>query len=77
MEICEYLGVNPYELHSEGCLVMTADNGEELAEALRAEGIEAVVIGRTTDKKAKIIRNDEEVRYMDRPKQDEIFRSSL
>ena len=77
VEICEFLGANPYELHSEGCLVMTADDGEELVKALRAEGIEAVTIGRTTDQKGKIIQNDDEVRYMDRPKQDEIFRNCL
>jgi hydrogenase maturation factor len=74
VEICECVGVNPYELLSGGCLVMTADDGEGLVRALNAENIPAVVIGRTTSEKARIIRNEDEVRYMDRPKQDEIYR---
>jgi hydrogenase maturation factor len=75
VEICECVGVNPYELLSGGCLVMTADDGERLVKALKDENIPAVVIGRTTSEKARIIRNEDEVRYMDRPKQDEIYKS--
>lgn len=73
VEVCECVGVNPYELMSGGCLVMTADDGKALAAALEAEKIPAAIIGCTTSEKSKIIRNDDEVRYMDRPKQDEIY----
>lgn len=73
VEVCECLGVNPYELMSGGCLVMTADDGEGLVRALEAENIPAAVIGRTTSENSRIIRNEDEVRYMDRPKQDEIY----
>ncbi len=74
VEICDCCGANPYELLSGGCLVMTAENGEELAKTLEAENIPAAVIGRTTEGNARIIRNEEEVRYMDRPKTDEIYK---
>jgi len=73
VEVCECLGVNPYELMSGGCLVMTADDGEALVRALEAENIPAAIVGRTTPEKSRIIRNDDEVRYMDRPKQDGIY----
>ncbi len=74
VEICEYCGLNPYGLLSGGCLVMTAEDGPALAEALLAERIPAAVIGRTTDGNDRIIRNDDEIRYMDRPGMDEIYK---
>lgn len=74
VEVCECCNVNPYELLSGGCLVMTAWDGPGLAAALAAEGISAAVVGKITDSRDRIIRNEDEVRYMDRPKQDEIYR---
>jgi len=73
VEVCECCQVNPYELLSGGCLIMTAQNGQRLADALWAEQIPAVVVGQVTDGKAKILHNQEEVRYLDRPKQDQIY----
>lgn len=74
VEVCECCSVNPYELLSGGSLVMTAWDGRSLAEALEAEGIPAAVVGRLTDSNDRIIVNDGEIRYMDRPGQDEIYR---
>ncbi len=74
VEVCELCNVNPYELLSGGCLVMMTGDGAGLVSALEAAGIPAVVVGRTTDSNDRIIMNEEEVRYMDRPKQDEIYR---
>lgn len=74
VEICECCGINPYELLSGGCLIMACENGDGLAAALKAEGIPAAVIGRTTDSKERIICNEDEVRYMERPKTDEIYK---
>ena len=76
VEVCECCGVNPYELLSGGCLVMTTENGAALVETLEAEQIPAVVIGRITDKSGRIIRNEDEVRYMDRPGMDEIYKTT-
>ena len=74
VEVCEYCNVNPYELLSGGCLLMTADDGQGLVEALAAEHIPAVVVGRVTDGKGRILRNGDEIRYLDRPKQDQIYK---
>lgn len=73
VEICNYLNVNPYEMLSGGCLLMTAADGALLTDALTAEGIPAVVVGRTTDGKDRLIVNDEEVRFLDRPHSDSLF----
>ncbi len=75
VEVCEQCNVNPYELLSGGCLIMTTWDGNGLVEALHEAGISAVVIGKLTDSKDRIIVNEEEIRYMDRAKMDEIFRS--
>lgn len=75
VEVCECCGVNPYELASGGCLVMTGTDGQALAEALRREGIPAAVVGKITDSNDRIILNEDEIRYMDRPRTDEIYKS--
>lgn len=74
VEVCECCNVNPYELLSGGSLVMTSGDGPGLVSALEAKGIPAVIVGKVTDSNDRIIMNEDEVRYMDRPKQDEIYR---
>ncbi len=74
VEVCEYCNVNPYELLSGGCLIMVTEDGAGLKAALEAERIPAAVIGKVTDSRDRIICNEDEVRYMDRPKNDEIYR---
>lgn len=77
IEICEHLDRNPYQLASAGSLLMTAADGEELARRLRERGIAAAAIGRFRDDKDKMIRNGEDVRYIDRPAADEMDRLSV
>lgn len=67
VEICEILGVNPYELDGAGSLLMICEDGNGLVDRLRQEGILAVVIGKITDDNARILINGEEKRYLDRP----------
>ncbi len=74
VEVCEYLNVNPYELMSGGSLIMTTEDGIGLVSALKTEQIPAVVVGKITDSNDRLILNEDEVRYMDRPAQDEIYR---
>lgn len=74
VEICEFLGRNPYELLSGGCLIMVAENGEALAGELARQQIPAVVIGRTTGGKDRILYNEEEKRFLDMPQMDQIYR---
>ena len=74
VEICEALGLNPYGLISGGCLLMAAENGAALAADLKKQNIAATVIGRATRGKARILYNDGETRYLERPQQDEWYR---
>lgn len=73
IEICEFFGLNPYELLSGGCLLMVTENGQALVDILARQDIPAAVIGRTTAGRDRVICNDDEKRYLDRPKTDQIY----
>ncbi len=68
IEICEFFGENPYELASGGCLLMTAENGNRLVEALMREGIPAAVIGRTTRGNERVLYNQGRKSYLNKPR---------
>ena len=74
VEITNHLGVNPYLLVSGGSLIMLSDDGEALVRSFEQAGINAAIIGYTTDNNDKIIKNDDETRYLDKPQPDEILR---
>lgn len=74
IEVCEFFRLNPYMLFSGGSLLMACDNGEKVVRALREKGITAGIIGRTTDSNDKLIRYDDEVRYLEPPKEDEYYK---
>ena len=74
VEICNHFAVNPYELLSGGSFLMVAEDGSMVVDSLEEMGIPAAVIGHLTCGNDKIIRNGEDVRFLDRPKQDEIYR---
>ena len=67
-------GVNPYQMLSTGALLIAAADGEGLVQKMALEGIPSAVIGRTTSGKERILRNGEEVRYLDKPQMDEMYR---
>ena len=73
IEICEYFGINPYELISSGCMLMAAGDGEALVEALQQEGIPAVIIGKAMEGKDRLIVKDGEKRFLTPPNTDEIY----
>lgn len=73
IEICEYFSLNPYELLSGGCLIMTAQDGEKLVTDLAEAGIPAIIVGKTTDSNDRILYNGEEKRFLDMPKTDQIY----
>lgn len=52
---------------------MTTRDGLGLVKALEKAGIPAVVVGKLTDCNDRILYNEDEIRYMDRPKTDEIY----
>ena len=74
VEICEFLELNPYELLSGGCLILAADNGSDLVDELNAKGIPAVVACKVTANNDRVIINEDERRFLDLPKSDEIYK---
>lgn len=74
IEVCEFFGINPYELVSGGCLLMTSENGNELVRALSEQHICAAVIGRITGNNDRVVTNCEEKRFLEPPKTDELYK---
>ena len=72
IEICEVLGVNPYELYGAGSLLIVSDKGNQLLHELEKQQIPVAIIGKITEENGKVILNGEEVRFVDRPKNDAI-----
>lgn len=74
VEICECYRLNPYQLISSGCMLMTSSDGHRLVLELKKAGIPAAVIGRCVEGKAKKIINGEDEAYLERPKTDELYK---
>ena len=74
VEICEYFGLNPYQLMSSGSILAASDDGYELVRKLEQAGIHAVVVGHTNGENDRILYNGEDVRYLDKPQPDELYR---
>lgn len=74
VEICEYFGISPYELISSGSMLMAAKDGNRLVMELQKAGIPAVIIGKATAGNDRILRNDDESRYLEPPKTDELYK---
>ncbi len=74
IEICEYFQLNPYQMTSAGSVLLMADNGKGLVDLLLRNEIQAEVIGRTTADRDRVIFNQDEKRYIDRPAQDELLK---
>ena len=75
VEICECFRINPYLLLSTGALLIVTKNGAALCEVLAKEGFEASPIGTIHAGNDRTITNDGEIRYLDLPQTDEIYRS--
>lgn len=74
VEVCEYFRLNPYQLSSVGSFLMVSEDAEGLAAQIREAGGKANVIGSLTDSHDKLIHNGEEIRYLDRPAPDELWK---
>lgn len=66
IELAYLCGLNIYRMKSSGSLLIVADKAEELAEHITNNGIPAAYIGCFTDNNDKIIRVDDEIRYLER-----------
>lgn len=74
VEICEFFGINPYELISSGSMLMAAWDGNRLVMDLEKEGIAACVIGKAAEGNDRILLNDGERRFLEPPKADELYK---
>ncbi len=74
VEICEFYDLNPYMLISSGCMLIVTDQANYLVEKLKSEGISAAVIGRITAGNDRIIINEDERRFLEPPKSDELYK---
>ena len=74
IEVCEFFGINPYELISSGCMLMASQDGTALLRELEKAGIHAVLIGKATAGNDRVLRNEEERRFLEPPKTDELYR---
>ena len=74
IEVCEYFNLNPYMLRSGGTLLLACANGARIVEQLKNTGVEAAVIGQTTAGNDRLIRYDDEARFLEPPKMDEYYK---
>lgn len=74
VEVCEFFGVNPYLLISSGCMLMAAKDGNYLARELEKAGIQATIIGKATTGNDRVLLNEDERRFLEPPKTDELYK---
>lgn len=74
IEVCEYFNLNPYMLRSGGTLLLACANGARIVEQLKNAGVQAAVIGQTTAGNDRLIRYDDEARFLEPPKMDEYYK---
>lgn len=74
IEVCEFFGINPYELISSGSMLMASQDGNQLVQDLEKAGIPAVVVGKATAGNDRVLLNGEEQRFLEPPKTDELYR---
>ncbi|MFI3171458.1 MAG: AIR synthase related protein [Eubacteriales bacterium] len=74
IEICEFVGLNPYQLSSTGSALIVTNQGNEIVEALSALGYNSNIIGKTTSQNERVIFNGDEKRFLDRPAQGELLK---
>jgi len=74
VEICEFYDINPYMLISSGSLLIATIHGNQLVKKLNEAGIDAAVIGRFKKGNNKEIHNDDEIRFLEPPSVDELYK---
>lgn len=74
IEVSEFYDLNPYLLKSGGSLLLVTPEANHVVEELEKNGIKATVIGRITDGNDRIVINEEEQRYLEPPRADELHK---
>ena len=55
-------------------MLITTHDGHELVRKLKEEGINAAVIGKAVEGNDRILVNDDEIRYLEPPGPDELYK---
>ena len=72
IEVCRFMSCDPYYMVSgEDVVLIACRRGLCLVDLLRKVGIEAALIGYLTEKPEKLLRQGDQDRYLNRPKEDE------
>ena len=74
IEVCEFFGINPYELISSGSMLMASADGNMLVRELEKKGIHAAVVGKAVAGNDRVLNNEEERRFLEPPKTDELYK---
>lgn len=74
IEVCEFFGINPYELISSGSMLMAAPDGNTLVRELEKQGIHAAVVGKVVAGNDRVLLNEDETRFLEPPKTDELYK---
>lgn len=70
IEVSEYYDINPYMMNGQGSLLLVTEDGEDMVNRFQQAGVEANIIGKTTDAKDRKIIIGEEERFLVPPKGD-------
>ena len=70
VEILELFNVNPYYAKSNGAWLLVTQDPVSVTEFCEEAGLPCSLIGRITHGPARIIKNGDSVRYLDRPQED-------
>lgn len=73
IEMCNDFDINPYTLYGQGSLIICMPDASELVEELEESGIMAAVIGTMKDGHDKCIQNEDEIRYLDMPRGNQLL----
>lgn len=74
IEVCEFFGINPYELISSGSMLMAASDGNTLVRELQKQGIHAAIVGKAVAGNDRVLINEDERRFLEPPKTDELYK---
>ncbi len=74
--LCNYFDINPYRLISSGSMLIIAGKEEscKMIEKLKEENIRLEIIGEITDEKKCLIKSNKEIREIDEPESDELYK---
>ncbi len=74
VEVCDFFDLNPYMLQSGGSMLIVTKAAGRLMDKLEQAGIKASVIGHLTEGNDRIVKNEDEIRFIEPFRFDEIYK---